>query len=294
MNYTTFQQHSLLSHYFSRAFPRYLDSLLHNLESLRIFSQVSIQLPPLLTGAVLFGSANVDSLPSTLKRLTLYEFNSPVDHLPSFLTHLTFDTRFTHPIDHLPDSLTHLTFLSTRLHAFNLTVPHFNHPIDYLPTSLTHLTLGTFFNHPADYLPPSLVQLFFCLHFSQPLNYLPYSLIHLEFALSSQFQHSLNNLPPSLTHLILPNRFNRPILLPLSLTHLEIGSDFNRPIVSLPPTLKYFSFDRLVPYTYSNSYYFQGYCLFWNGQFRDPLPPLPSTLTTLKIKRLSLIQSLPL
>ncbi len=59
------------------------------------------------------------------------------NHLPSSITHLTFEFHYNHISDHLPSSITHLTFGYL-----------YNQPNNDLPSSITHLTFGYGYNQP--------------------------------------------------------------------------------------------------------------------------------------------------
>lgn len=104
-----------------------------------------------------------------------YGFNSPVDHLPSSLTHITFSGYFNQPINSLPPNLTHLIFKETC---------NFNHPITSLPSSLTHLI----FRDQS--------------RFNQPIDSLPSNLSVLYFGFMAQFNQKIFSLPPQLSHFL--------------------------------------------------------------------------------------------
>lgn len=129
----------------------YISSLPPNLLHLHILDpQCKIQFSSLPPSLKYFTSPHWIDHPVSflsLSHLTfLYNFNSPVIHLPSSLKRLHFGGQFNQSINNLPPSLTHVTLGYS-----------FNHPIDYLPSSLLHLEIdSSSFNHPINWLPISL------------------------------------------------------------------------------------------------------------------------------------------
>jgi hypothetical protein len=189
-----------------------------------------------------------DELPSSLKTLTLYNFNSSILEgvLPTSLTELTFDYMFNKSINKgvLPTSLIKLTFGDRFNKVINKLV---------LPSSLTELTFGTFYSKTfgtfyskafggtfnqqiAEHvLPESLTKLTFGYRFNQIINenVLPTSLIILKFGIEYNQPIYENVLSSSLKELIFGWQFNQPInenVLPASLKEIRFGRYFNQPI----------------------------------------------------------------
>lgn len=106
----------------------------------------------------------VDSLPSSLTRLDMWEassFNQSLDSLPPSLINLSSGSTFNHPIDSLPPSLTHLSF-----HVGS----KFDQKVNSLPSFLTSLIFGTTFNQNVDSLPSSITFLSFGSSFNQSVK----------------------------------------------------------------------------------------------------------------------------
>jgi len=157
--------------------------------------------PPLLTHLRLY-YVNF-SLPTTLTHLVFYcDNNNSFENL-HLLTHITFDYEFNKPLNNLPSSCSHLTFdgkfnqsvdnlpLSIRVIVFG---DYFDKPINDLP-QVTHLTFGCDFNHPIDDLPRSLISLKLGMRFNKPLKNLP-DLNHI--GIGKYFNQYIDELPKSL------------------------------------------------------------------------------------------------
>ena len=168
----------------------------------------------------------------------LSRFNSPVNNLPSNLTHIYFGDCFSQPVDSLPSKLTHLSF------GFA-----FNKYVWNLPSNLIILIFGNNFNKPISNLPSQITHLILGYNFSQPVDNLPPKLTHLMFG--REFNHPVSNLPIQLTHLIFGENFSQSVdYLPSSLIYLSFGAYFNYPVNNLPQNLKIIKFSEHSQYNF--------------------------------------------
>lgn len=158
---------------------------------------------------------DVSLLPSTLKHLSLLDYNDPLPILPSGLKSLVLGAQFNQPVDNLPKLLEKL-YLGEE----------FDQNVENLPNSLEELHLGDYFNKPLDYLPPNLKKLY--------IN-------------SSFFKYQVDNLPVGLEILKLGYAYTKPINnLPITLKYLDIIfyiSPEPRTLNTLPDSIEHLVID---------------------------------------------------
>jgi hypothetical protein len=92
-----------------------------------------------------------------------YEFNLPIDNLPTELKKLILGVKFNQKVDNLPLGLEMIIFAGI-----------FSQPIDMLPHSIKYIYLSGRFNQNIDNLPLGLVKIFLTgYNFSYPIDSLP-------------------------------------------------------------------------------------------------------------------------
>lgn len=123
------------------------DNFPNSIEELVIGKYASIHFPSNLTSLKIKEFTKMNEvefkLPSSLKKLELFEASSKLLSLPPILTHLTFNNEFYNFIPPpLPDSLTHLYLPAS-----------YDLPLPPLPSSLLHIRVGNYYTHPIPSLP---------------------------------------------------------------------------------------------------------------------------------------------
>ena len=174
-----------------------------------------------------FGATKAPKVPYSIPKYEYTGFQDVTDNLPLYVTYLKFSDNQIKlvKINNLPSSITHLIISGK-----------FNEPIDDLPTSLTHLTLSGSFNQPVDHLPTSMTHLnFLGPSFNQPVDHLPPHITHLQFEVG--FDQNIDHLPDSIQNLSLGLCYSRHMHgLPSSLTHLTLCE--TRASIWFPPHLQ--------------------------------------------------------
>lgn len=194
----------------------------------------------------------LSSLPPKIEILYLWTYANPLPPLPLSLKSFVIGG-FNQFIDSLPSSLSVLTLGN----IFCQLLPPF-------PLSLSSLSLGQNFNLPIKEFPPSLTSLVLGECYRFPLDSLPDSLLILHIK-----TNIIVYLPPRLKKFSTGSMFNQPINFdfPSSIKQIKFGSHFNQPLKYLPPYLKKLKFSKSRD----------------EQSYNIPLPPLPSSLTSLQI-----------
>ena len=113
-------------------------------------------------------------------------FDSLIDNLPQYITHIMVNELFNQLVDYLPSSLILIAFGDS-----------FNQPINNLPIKLENIIFGYDFNQLVDNLPNSIIYIYFGDCFNQSIDNLPNSIKNIIFSHNSIFEELFNNLPNS-------------------------------------------------------------------------------------------------
>jgi hypothetical protein len=140
----------------------------------------------------------ITNIPTNIIKINFNYLDQDIQpFLHSEIKMLDFGFDYNYPVDNLPSKLEFLRL-----------GPNFNHPINNLPTSIKTIILsGTMFNYTVDLLPESLETLVLPGNYNQPLNCLPSNLKILRIN-TKEFNQSINSLPDSIEILHLNNNYN--------------------------------------------------------------------------------------
>jgi hypothetical protein len=128
-------------------------------------------------------------------------FDSLIDNLPQYITHIMVNELFDQLVNNLPLSLILIAFGDS-----------FNQPVENLPIKLEYIIFGYDFNCTVDNLPNSIIHIYFGDSFNQSIDNLPNSITSIIFSYHSIFE-GLNNLPNSVKITKLSEYCNEPIFI---------------------------------------------------------------------------------
>ena len=88
---------------------------------------------------------NLEEIPEFVRELVFYDFNLPLENIPSNINCVIIEKGFNLPVDNLGNNFIELDFGA-----------NFNQPIDNLPSSLIKITLGANFMQSINNLPNNI------------------------------------------------------------------------------------------------------------------------------------------